>query len=630
MKSLSEQIKFLDEIFLPAYGIKSIIDYVSVVGKDNLIENLPKINNTIPELRKYFVANKFSLHKTDYKILTSNQAYFVLKMCLQTSAVPFEHPRLNALRLNKKNFVLDNYIKQKLDKMMDIHENPNDNVVTQKIEDSTVHPSTENDNSSDFLNLLDNCEDNKNIKSRSMKYYYFEPRHKTKVKKENFYGYELKLEKKNFSKIRIKPVVKNYGSEEKIEDSMRKECTVCTIIGGNVVDECAWEKDKNVLLTKNYIMPAKLSLTYMDFSIGIDVSEELTRYVEFFQVEVESVEFYAQTSNRLSDCKKGFEIPIDNNILRFVSGMACVAYTENVKNTLKSIKKDVDLSGRIVDWGNYIKLIKLLKYDKVLVDDEMISLKKSEELKDGKFQVECRKYANKVKDVARNFSEKNGVYSIKFNLCPFADTIGGIYLRNLNFDTDTLKLVIVDADKPDILYPVNEIKDFHHIKRRPSFFSHLYLLIQTENKEHIIDVWNNGIVNQDVYFYNLDYLKKIRELDYNFIHILYDVFNGTKFIKHDDASREKLRLVVQDDDDEPVVYYSGNLYTTVNQKDYLRRIWCLEGILKALNGGLRRLAPYHPRTGEKTTYETCLDFPGALKTKITYHPKKEKQEEKDE
>jgi hypothetical protein len=116
MKSLKSQIEFIDKKLLVLYGFDGIIDYthsICISDPDILPIDLSKLNELIDEFRKIFHAKNFSLHKTQYKILTKSQAVCMLKTCLEITSVPYDvslKQKKKYLRLLLKNNILDDYI----------------------------------------------------------------------------------------------------------------------------------------------------------------------------------------------------------------------------------------------------------------------------------------------------------------------------------------------------------------------------------------------------------------------------------------------------------------------------------------------------------------------------------------
>jgi len=108
MKSIEEQIKFIDKVLLPLFGIKNIIDYQSCINIDGDFD-LVKINKIIPEFREIFPVKNFNLHKTNYKIVSYDQAINLLKMCLNITNILYDISK-NTLKLINGNTTLKNYI----------------------------------------------------------------------------------------------------------------------------------------------------------------------------------------------------------------------------------------------------------------------------------------------------------------------------------------------------------------------------------------------------------------------------------------------------------------------------------------------------------------------------------------
>ena len=116
MKSLKDQIEFIDKKLLVLYGFKDIRDYshtICIGEPDTIPIDLNKLNEIINEFRKIFHAKNFSLHKTQYKILTKSQAVCLLKTSLEITSIPFDisfKQKKKYLRLISKNNILEDYI----------------------------------------------------------------------------------------------------------------------------------------------------------------------------------------------------------------------------------------------------------------------------------------------------------------------------------------------------------------------------------------------------------------------------------------------------------------------------------------------------------------------------------------
>lgn len=120
MKSIEDQIKFVDKVLLPFFSITSIIDYDSTFEITSEID-LNAFNLIISDFREIFPAKEFSLHKTKYKIETSNQALCLLKKCMDLIQLPYTIETITKnkisfkqLRLNQTNSNLYKYIQFKM------------------------------------------------------------------------------------------------------------------------------------------------------------------------------------------------------------------------------------------------------------------------------------------------------------------------------------------------------------------------------------------------------------------------------------------------------------------------------------------------------------------------------------
>lgn len=120
MKSINDQILFVDTVLLPFFGIKSIVDYDSTFEITSEI-NLKEFNLIIPDFRIIFPAKEFSLHKTQYKIETSNQALCLLKKSMELIQLPYTIDTITQnkisfkqVRLIRTNLNLYNYIERKM------------------------------------------------------------------------------------------------------------------------------------------------------------------------------------------------------------------------------------------------------------------------------------------------------------------------------------------------------------------------------------------------------------------------------------------------------------------------------------------------------------------------------------
>lgn len=110
MKSLEEQIKFIDTVLLPLFGITNVVDFTGFIDTSKLNIDLNKLNENLQEFRKVFPVKNFNLHKTNYQIISQDQAFNVLKKCLDITNVQYELNK-SGLRLIPVNNILKRYIK---------------------------------------------------------------------------------------------------------------------------------------------------------------------------------------------------------------------------------------------------------------------------------------------------------------------------------------------------------------------------------------------------------------------------------------------------------------------------------------------------------------------------------------
>lgn len=115
VKSIEQQIVFLNRDLLPLYGITSTDDTNSVINTELLgYQNgfLDKVNKLLPFVTLFYPIKKFNLHKTNHTVQTLRQAFSLLVHCLEISQIPHtiwtkKHSRKNIqfLRLNTENYI---------------------------------------------------------------------------------------------------------------------------------------------------------------------------------------------------------------------------------------------------------------------------------------------------------------------------------------------------------------------------------------------------------------------------------------------------------------------------------------------------------------------------------------------
>jgi hypothetical protein len=113
VKSIEQQIIFLNRDLLPLYGIESTKDSSTVINTELLNLQggfLDELNKLLPLVTLLYPIKKFNLHKINHMIQTIRQAFSLLVHCLEISQIPHtiwtkKHCRKNVrfLRLNSEN-----------------------------------------------------------------------------------------------------------------------------------------------------------------------------------------------------------------------------------------------------------------------------------------------------------------------------------------------------------------------------------------------------------------------------------------------------------------------------------------------------------------------------------------------
>lgn len=133
MKSLEQQITFLDRQLLSIFGFKSIMDYTTIITV-SMLENIPNfiqvVNDILATITDVYPVKKFNLHKTDHQVLTHSQAFNILVQCLELSEIPHlvwtelhNRKTIRYLRLSDKNKTLEMYIQNKMSEKRSFIEN---------------------------------------------------------------------------------------------------------------------------------------------------------------------------------------------------------------------------------------------------------------------------------------------------------------------------------------------------------------------------------------------------------------------------------------------------------------------------------------------------------------------------
>ena len=375
MKNLEVQIKFIDTKLLPIYGFKNIIDYAFILcisDLDNLKIDLDKLNSLIDEFRKVFHSKNFSLHKTQYKILTKSQAICLLKTCLETTSIPFDislKKNKKFLRLISKNNILENYINTL--KMAENRSfNENSNLVNPIISDckNTIYPGTvdktESNNSIPIVN---------NNQTKNDNYYTYNNGYKKieeikiinkeqlnngikKINNIEFYLSPKKLIKSvNFNISVIKIDMKKYDLDDKILKSfcvkfISKKINDQPIIAESFIEHLIKNIEFEVKIGNNYpynwtgkftngincivdniLLPNKC-LTHHSSILKLINIDDILYLLENLEIKVtcEFVSLYTELDNILNKSLIEQLICVENkyNIFRIIYGMGSNTYSE--------------------------------------------------------------------------------------------------------------------------------------------------------------------------------------------------------------------------------------------------------------------------------------------------------------
>lgn len=380
MKSLQLQIEFIDKKLLKLYGFTGITDYkhlISISEPETSSIDINKLNEIIDEFRKVFHSKNFSLHKTQYKILTKSQAICLLKTCLEITSVPFDvslKKNKKYLRLISKNNILDNYInKLKMAENQNFIQNSNIEILSQSNEIPSEPTPFSNPNY--FLNNKNNQSGNEsyklNIKNKIQsslngteivgykEHIYLSNMSKdvlnNSIKKKNKFEY-YSLPNKLFENGQIKINMKDYDLADKTLKSfcikfISKEFNSQPIISEYFIVEIVKNIVFEVKIGENYsynwcgnffnevnciiddiILPLG-NLIYDNVIVNLKNLNSLIGFMDnlYLVISGEYVEFYSEIEKHLKNsiieqnfyCSgKGY------NILRIMSGMAGNAYTD--------------------------------------------------------------------------------------------------------------------------------------------------------------------------------------------------------------------------------------------------------------------------------------------------------------
>lgn len=353
MKDLEEQIKFLDEKLLPIFGIRNIIDYSTTIHLDKLsITLLDSLNDIIDEFRKIYPVKDFNLHKSEYRIKSIEQAFSLLKKCLQISLIQFEKgfsKKSKYLRLIPKNNILDKYI-NKMEKMSS-ERNFCEKTNLEFIE------NVEN------MKIITNKEFFENIKKEHTVTFIIQPKHFFR-KQDCSIVIDLKNFNMNFQFI--KSYIINVESRKKSDidivcksyiDKMLSKCTYEILLGGSCIYDNTYPKNgeivpENFMFLNGFLDSHESLLSLRNF-------DENVLDLLHFKIAITYVDFY--TPFVLKANKSTFKLAIkkSNDLVNEVhirNGIGCLHFASymhpdkfktigdvtNLKQSQFSINKKVD------------------------------------------------------------------------------------------------------------------------------------------------------------------------------------------------------------------------------------------------------------------------------------------------
>lgn len=410
MKSLKEQIEFIDTKLLVLYGFKGITDYahsISMTDPELNKIDLTKLNESIPEFRKIFHAKNFSLHKTDYKIQTESQAVCLLKTCLEVTSIPFDvslKKNKRTLRLISKNNVLDNYIIS-----LKMSENGTFTNTTVLKDASKIVLEKEQSESNTILKHLISTQDKPILKkeessagtfvtplltskiepANSSQKQYEEPETITKqmlnesIKTRMGYNIAIGLNSQMYKIYRMEKNIvidlKSYGLNNKSISSCKVKIkskviggkpvisqefidTIITDInyelwmGGTLIYEDRFINGQDIIIN-NFIIVSKC-LTHHSIELRFSNINKISNYLDMLEIEfdVTHVKFYVGIDNKLTYNNLIHQQIVHNglyNDLRFTHGMSGLRYhpylTEEEYLELKNGKQNIFKEPKYLD-----------------------------------------------------------------------------------------------------------------------------------------------------------------------------------------------------------------------------------------------------------------------------------------
>ena len=388
MKSLENQIIFLDTILLPLFGFKNITDYTTIFNMTTFKKNntaLTKINDKIDEFKKVFAVKNFNMHKTEYKIKTHEQAFNMLKKCLEITSVQYRIKTVKntkQLRLISTNNMLKMYIEKNY-RMAEIRTNDKNpkEISGSEIASEWMVSALDTDNFNKIDNLLTYDELSKQIKKEYTRTFTVKPQYlvvKSGVMREitrleiDLWNYELKDKNIKSIKLDIKSISDN-GNELLSDNFINQHFSTATynlMIGGASVYDSLYPADGE-LIPKNFILLNEHQNVHNSCMVISNTNHLLYPCLDFV-ITVTYVEFYKELNDKIKKCGVHQYIQKDNgliNLLTTAYNMAGLRFTEyitkdnfdkvikhvnvgtQINNTDITIKKNIDIPGKKISIG---------------------------------------------------------------------------------------------------------------------------------------------------------------------------------------------------------------------------------------------------------------------------------------
>jgi len=303
MKSLIEQIKFIDTILLPIYNIKNVHDYKNKICLHLLNKSIiKKLNNILNKFKKIFPIKNFNLHKTNNKILSCKHAFNFLKKCLEIAVIPFQCYITNGkkyLRLVSINKTLYKYI-------METSEIRN----FDEINMTDVNDIKSNENIYNGTNIINGIK-------KEYSYNFL-------VNVKNIYNknFSIDLRKYNIGNKIIKSLkIALYSNvlSKKIIKKIIKKLKFSLVVGGNLIYDDNFDINKELIPNGMLLMNGKLNYHEVKCIIN-DYDNKYINFIQYlmFNIKIIYVDIYKKIMNECKNKRIEFIISKNNNFNVFV------------------------------------------------------------------------------------------------------------------------------------------------------------------------------------------------------------------------------------------------------------------------------------------------------------------------